>query len=188
MFDSVDADRSEELELNELKKLLKRLLAVAKSADGGQAVADEKARRLRAVAAVYETAHEVTLTLEEGEALRERMRPNGAERSAGVRLGTILSSKGIKIGDVVNTWDKDGGGTVELAEFRTRTKELGLIVDKPSDLDDLFKSRDTDGSGTLELEELKKMLQELQIKAKEADAQEKAQAEKVKSELKPAAR
>ena len=110
------------------------------------------------MAAAYQSAHDVSAALEAGEALREAMRPNGSERTAGQRLGTVLASKNVKIGDVVTSWDKDGDGTIDAAEFSQRVLQLGLIVDRPSDVQDLFASLDDDHSGVLDLSELKEVL------------------------------
>ena len=179
LFDSMDDDHSGSLELGELKVALRKLQREQAAADASAARAIESAEERRTVAEAYKRAMEDTETYERAEA---DLKVRREHTSISSRLGEVLATRNIKIGEVVTKWDKDGDGTVDPKEFRSRIKELGLRAD-PKEVDGLFAELDEDGSGELDIGECKHILKKLQDAAKENAEEIKALAKSV-NELK----
>jgi len=183
LFDKIDADKSNKLEIAELKKLLKKMQAQASGASGDEESAQGRAERLKRTSTAVRAAYDATADLEANQQLLKDMRVDGAARTSGERLGEIMRHRGTKIGEMVSKWDKDSSGGVSKAEFVIRVKEIGLPDEEPLVVA-LFESLDTDKSGQLDTEELKRVLANLQQAAIKANEAEKEQEKKVKEMVK----
>jgi hypothetical protein len=87
----------------------------------------------------YESAHEA---LERGKAFPSIDR----------RVGDGLRARNVKIGELVNGWDDNGGGdgTVDMAEFVSHVRRLG-VMGGDDELEDLFRRVDKSGNGGLDV-------------------------------------
>lgn len=165
IFDEIDRDHSGDLEMNEIKICLKKLLDAYIKMSGGvaatQAAVDrlrrqaEQATRISELIAVYDKS-----VLEEEEALK---------RAVGANLGSLLRKKGLKAADLAAKWGGAKGG-VDKDDFRKQVLALGIQA-KNHEIDDLFKSLDADGGGTLDVEEITKALRTLTDEAENLKAE-----------------
>ena len=95
-------------------------------------------------------------------------------RSAESRLGALLTTRNVKIGDAMRNWDSDGDGSISMGEFAAEITKLGFKSEQPDELDSVFRKLDDDGSGSLDLDELKVALKSLQDEAVNVVKDEKA--------------
>ena len=73
------------------------------------------------------------------------------------QLKDILTRHRIRAIDLFRSWDADGNGLVDAAEFREAVRSLGYDAPR-SDVDALFASFDVDGSGEISFVELDRAL------------------------------
>ena len=123
LYDELDESGDGSLDLGELKVALKKLQDDAGLAAKQGGLVQAHAAGLMKVAEVFESAVADADTLETAEKELEHMKNN---RSSASRLGALLTSRNVKIGDVVRTWDKDGDGSVDQKEFRAHLTKLGF--------------------------------------------------------------
>jgi len=90
-----------------------------------------------------------------------------------LKLGELLRKRTLKIADVLSTWDTDCGGTVDVKEFSTKIKGLGLAAE-PAEMKVLFERLDLDGDGHLTTAEIQISFNELMNAAERAKADAKA--------------
>lgn len=182
LFESLDADKGGSLDLRECRLALKKWQRDASDADGRGASVKRHATQLRQMASELQEAAEVTRVYEAEEEILKQMRGHVPIAS---RLGSTLKGRGVKIGDLVRSWDDDGNGVIDMVEFRGHVLGLGFRAE-PAEVDELFLSLDDDGSGELDLEELKAALKKLQDAAADAALAEVAQVKKVSASKKAA--
>ena len=103
---------------------------------------------------------------EEYEAAEKLLDDERVGLSTSAKLGALLKTRNIKVGDAIQKWDKDGSGSLDMKEFRINIKGLGF-KESDSAIDEVFKALDDDDSGELEMAELKAALTNLQQQAKE---------------------
>ena len=169
-FSSVDTDGGGSLDLPEFKPALKALRDAAFDADAEAASLRIEAAALRERAEVTDACAAATAAVEAAEAQQAELLSNPTiER----RLGAAVVRRNMKIGDLVNKWDKDGDGSVSKAEFRANVLELVKDAQRV-EVDALFDSYDDDGGGDLSLNEMKPTLKKLIDAAQEQDQQVKA--------------
>ena len=123
LYDELDESGDGSLDLGELRVALKKLQDDAGAAAKQGALVQEHAAGLLKVAEAFDLAAVDAEKVEMAEVQLERMKNN---RSAASRLGALLTSRNVKIGDVVRQWDKDGDGSVDPKEFRTHLIKLGF--------------------------------------------------------------
>ena len=88
--------------------------------------------------------------------------------SVDARLGMLLRKKSMKASEIIQRWDPSGDGQIDIFEFRTHVRGLGLDASN-DELDDLFRSLDEDGGGTLDMPEVKHALNTLQEAASSSE-------------------
>ena len=74
----------------------------------------------------------------------------------------------MKASEIISRWDPNGDGEIDMHEFRTNVKSLGLQATN-EEIDTLFRSLDEDGGGSLDMNEIKHALTNLQAAAVAAD-------------------
>lgn len=161
LFESLDLDGGGSLDIRELNAAFVGLKEAARDAIERGDLGRRHATDLRVVCEVYEEADKATSAFEVTEADLQYARES---QSTGSRLGALLKTRNLKIGDVVRAWDRDGTGSVDMKEFRHHVKALGFKA-KDDELDAVFLELDDDGSGALDLDELKTALKKLQDSA-----------------------
>ena len=103
------------------------------------------------------------------------MKRAAAPNSPAMGLATLFKKKNLDVLQVVESWDDDGGGSVDSDEFATKVRQLGL-EGTDAELLDLFQLLDDDNSGELEISELLTAMQwvlKMTSSLKEAKAAEK---------------
>ena len=73
------------------------------------------------------------------------------------QIGGALRKNATRVLDLFRSWDEDGNGNVDRAEFHSAMAKFGLDVPK-KDIDALFSEWDKGGDGSLTLRELQKIL------------------------------
>ena len=180
MFD-LNGDGS--IDSEELRSSLKKLYAEAKKLADNSEMAGKIAAYVLRVAEAFDKAADDAKTYESADAELAYMKDN---RSVESRLGTLLTTRNIKIGDAMRDWDKDGNGEVDLTEFKEQLVKMGFKA-TPDEMTKLFKGLDDDDSGALDIAELKVALKALQSEAVAVVKEEKAKVSAVTA-LKKAAR
>jgi len=170
MFTSLDSDHSGDISMGELKTQLNRMKAEAGARERQTAAAHEKGRRLQEIAELYRDAAEIRRSLDD---LEQATATLENRNSLDLKLGELLRKRTLKIADVLNSWDTDCGGTVDVKEFSTKIKGLGLPAE-PAEMKALFERLDLDGDGQLTTAEIKISFNELMNAAERAKADAKA--------------
>ena len=130
LFDTLDLDKSGELDLTELKTALRRLAKEAQDVDSAaQRHKEESGAQIRAVAAAYKTAAAETAELEAAEDVLANMRHGGGS-GLEAKIGKVLIARNMKVGDILREWDDDNSGTIDAEELHTHLKGLGLNPSK----------------------------------------------------------
>ena len=166
LFDSFDEDRGGTLDIPELRKVLKSLKDAAVGAQREEA---DTRKLVEQVEERLEQSLEVlakTRASEEAEVRLEDLRTN---KGVGARLGVLLVTRNLKVGDLTLAWDSDGLGEVDRAAFRKNVLSIGLVAED-AEIYELFDSLDTDGGGSLDMNEVKHSLKTLQDAASQVDA------------------
>jgi len=158
LFTGFDNDKSEKLELAELKVAVKRALAMAQDVDSRTSDAQVQVN-------MWLEHKKQALELAEQTAEYEEEKQRCAEMKAakGESLMEKLGKKSSTIGEMVQ-WDKDGDGNISLPEFRKWVKAAGFKIDNEA-VDNLYASLDEDKSGEIDFAELKGTLKKLQLAA-----------------------
>ena len=176
IFDSIDVHHDGEVSLPMIMKTLSRLAARVKNADAGAARALEvQGARQRTVAAALNTAASETAALEVAESKGRALRHQATAGSLDVRLGALLRSRNMRVGDVIHDWDDDGDGGIDKKEFVHHIHALGLRDATVADCNALFEQLDEDHSGELDMTELRHALKNLLDAATAAETESKAQ-------------
>ena len=151
-----------------LRKLQKRAVEATRQAEKEDVKISEHAAALRRrsfhAQALLAAMEEAVLAEEQLEELQKGAQP------VVVALAEVLKKKKLKPSELLQSWDDNGDGVIQRAEFHMHIKELGIDA-PPADVDKLFDDIDEDNSGTLELVEIKQMprkLQEASIPAQQA--------------------
>ena len=155
LFETLDVDKSGEIDISELKLALKRLQDAAAQASAQSEQLRASLEDLHARAARAQNVATLTAQSEQVHREKDELRT----KSVGAQLGNILNKKGFKVADLVAKWGGDDG-LIDRAEFRSEVNALGLIG-APADVDALFNSFDDDLSGVLDLKEMKTALKKL---------------------------
>ena len=180
LYDAMDDDGSGALTLLKIKAALQKLQDAADSAQKQSAFVGSRRDGYARIASAFEAAAEETAKVDVAEKELASLRNN---RSVASRLGSLLSLRNIKIGDVMSSWDKDGNGLIDQEEFRTHITKLGFNA-LNDEIDSVFQELDDDGSGELDFDETKVALKKLQwdaastVKAEKDKVAEVAQAKK----------
>ena len=170
-FEVLDADGGGTLELAEMKSALKLLQKRSHAADREKAKILENAEALRANAARLNKVAAVTLESETADARVKEIEDN---QSVEAKLGAALQKRNMKVGEVVQKWDKDGDASISKAEFRKNVEEMGIKATNSkvkNEIENLFDSIDTDRGGELDIEEIKTLFKRLLESAIAAQAE-----------------
>lgn len=165
-FNSMDEDKGGSLDLAELKPALKFLLDSAYDAEAEAEALRRRAEECRAKAAQIEEAAKATEAAEKAEASVVELK-SAITGPPAVQLGKIITSRNLKVSDIIIKWDPSNDGSVDKKEFRENVKELGVKA-SDDEIDALFDSLDEDGGGSLGAPELKLALVNLMNDAKAA--------------------
>ena len=145
------ASGSGDLDLNELKLALKALKQQAAIAEQTRRRVQHTAEQLRAKAARYEEASNLTIEYERAAAMLSTMR---AELPLEAQLGSILRGpKGSRVNDMIHQRG-DESGEISRSAFRAEVTALGVVVSN-EELDHLFNRIDQDSDGYLDAAELR---------------------------------
>ena len=154
IYDEMDVDGSGLLDMGEFKKALKKMQADTTNVDQREGVQRRRATQKRALAQAFRDAMDETADYEKSVAMLAKLR---ASQDASSKLGELIKSKGIKVSDLVRTWDEDetgaGAGVIDRREFRVHVRKVGLDA-TDAELDQLFDVLDDDGSEALDPKEL----------------------------------
>ena len=175
LYDSMDLDGSGNLDIGEMKEALKGLQSDLKGVRQQNKRRLEYVADLRAVAALYQASIEDAEGYQIAKLQAERMKRAAAPNSPAMGLATLFKKKNLDVLQVVESWDDDGGGSVDSDEFATKVRQLGL-EGTDAELLDLFQLLDDDNSGELEISELLTAMQwvlKMTSSLKEAKAAEK---------------
>jgi Ca2+-binding EF-hand superfamily protein len=149
LYDSLDVDGSGELDLDEMKQALERLKDDLSSALARRAKYQVFAHRRRKVANAITEAIEATEIYEEERAKLDTLKRG----TAAARLGMLLKNKSMKVSELVAQWDTDGNNRIDLDEFRTKARALGLEGTQ-DELAECFAELDVAGHGSLGLQDM----------------------------------
>ena len=170
LYESLDEDGSGSLDINEMKTALKQMKEAERDVKGRFARKAAYVERLRQAAAKFGEAVAVT-QVSEAEQERLQMMRGGTTAS---RLGELLKFRNVKVADVVNSWDEDRSGALDMDEFRQHVTALNFRA-TGEELDALFRQIDVKQKGALEIDEVLQAFKTLQEAASTAKKDEKAQ-------------
>ena len=158
LFMELDADGSGELSPTEIVEGVVLFRKNAKEAKEKAQKAEANAAHWRARAACAEKAAETVRRYEDAKLEIERIKN---EPSAESRLAEMFRKKNLKPMDMMQQFDDDKNGAIDLSEFISNIRRMGLEAVSDEDLGRIFASFDSDGSGTLDLKELQTNLHKL---------------------------
>ena len=162
-FDSLDDDKSGELEYKELNMMLRKdhKAAVALKRSRAIDVADDSYARTsfnrKHSNSNYQSAKLAALPP------MTKLDPKGG--SIADQLTSILAENQVKLIDLFREWDEDGDGAISAKEFRKAVAALGYDAPK-KDINAAFKALDDSGDGLIEYGELKAALSKHSKKGK----------------------
>jgi len=166
LFGSLDADGGGTLDADELTVAMRRFHDEATTQQAAEVVLRGRIAFLRTRMASVVEVQQQTAAAEEADAGVLRLESN---RLLDGRLGRAIGGKGLRLGDLVNTWEATNG-EVSVKQFRRNVRTL--VPDaEAEETDILFASLDADGGGTLDLDEIKDALAPLKEAAHEADSE-----------------
>jgi Ca2+-binding EF-hand superfamily protein len=157
LFESLDEDGGGTLDLAEIRSALKRLHTAAVIGAKEAAEVRSKIERIQEVQTLASEALEITLTVEKATMGVEELSSN---LSVSARMGAQIIAKRLKPADVVQKFDANGDGKLDMGEFRQNVKALGVQAES-SEIDQLFNSLDTNNSGSLDMGQIKVALKTL---------------------------
>ena len=116
------------------------------------------------VAMLTAAALEETCRQFEEKALAEEAKLDVKKKPMSIKLGEALQAQGIKLSELIRSWDPNGDGDVSKMEFRQNVRKL---INKPDvkEVDALFDTMDEDKGGSLDTSELKAALKKWQTDA-----------------------
>ena len=155
-----------DLGMSELKAALKKLQDAANQAAADSVAAVKAAEFLGARLEVVEAAVAAT---QAWEASQKEMAALREHKTLDVRLGAVLAAKGMKVVDLVRSWDKSGDGAIDKKEFVDNVLRLKIEAER-GEIEELFDSLDEDHGGELSTDEIKVALRTLQDRAEAAEA------------------
>lgn len=169
LFDSLDLNRSGELDQTETKLALKKLEEGATSAVAESTASHRRIEELRRRAAEVQVVADVTQASEA--AALELLQAKGASISAA--LGAILKKKGrdAVLQQMEKSWPSGAIGPDAFAKH-VGQQGLGLRATRP-ELDTLFRSLDLHGNGSIDVADMKAMVQPLMDSADQQAAKVK---------------
>lgn len=157
LFMELDVDGSGELSPTEIVEGVVLFKKNAKEAKEETQKAEASAAHWRARAACAEKAAEAVRRYEDAKLEIERIKN---EPSAESRLAEMFRKKNLKPMDMMQQFDNDKNGAIDLTEFMFNIRKMGLEA-SDEDLGRIFASFDSDGSGTLDLKELQTNMHKL---------------------------
>ena len=158
LFMELDVDGSGELSPSEIVEGVVLFKKNAKEAKEKTQKAEANAAHWRARAACAEKAAEAVRRYEDAKLEIERIKN---EPSAESRLAEMFRKKNLKPMDMMQQFDDDKNGAIDLSEFISNIRRMGLEAVSDEDLGRIFASFDSDGSGTLDLKELQTNMHKL---------------------------
>lgn len=163
VFDEMDADGGGTLDVDEMRDALKKF---AREASDFVARSDVIKQQM---SFFTQRKNNVQQALDAITALEDVNKATStADLSIDARLGSLLKRKSMKASEIISRWDPNGDGEIDMHEFRTNVKSLGLQATN-EEIDTLFRSLDEDGGGSLDMNEIKHALTNLQAAAVAAD-------------------
>jgi Ca2+-binding EF-hand superfamily protein len=157
LFMELDGDGSGELDPSEIVEGVVLFKKNAKEAKEKTQKAEANAAHWRARAACAEKAAEAVRRYEDAKLEIERIKN---EPSAESRLAEMFRKKNLKPMDMMQQFDNDKNGAIDLSEFMFNIRKMGLEA-SDEDLGRIFASFDSDGSGTLDMKELQTNMHKL---------------------------
>jgi len=156
VFESLDDDKSGNLEYKELNEMLRKGVG-AERAKANLKRAPRQADRSRG-AKVSAKETNVNYMTSRAAALPPMVKLDASgEVTIEEQLFEILKEHQVKLIDLFREWDDDGNGALDKKELRKSIAALGYDAPK-KDIDAFFDSVDTDKSGWIEYHELKAAL------------------------------
>jgi Ca2+-binding EF-hand superfamily protein len=165
LFAGLTEDTSSGVEVKAVRRALSKLKETAMRDQQRSVMLNEAASELHDRARRTREVAVATRESEDADARLEGLRTN---KTLGARLGAVLKSRNMKVGDLVRGWDPSGNGEVDKSEFRGHVRSL---VDdaETAEIDALFESLDEDGGGSLDLDEIRHALKKLLEQSIKAD-------------------
>lgn len=157
LYAEMDADKSGDLDITEMKEAVSAFKKHAAEAKQSTEEAESKSAYWRERAEQTKTAAEVVEKFEKARVKLERMKN---EPSAEARLAGLLTKKNLKPGDLLAQMDQNQNGSVDVGEFSSTLKKLGLEA-SDEELGRIFSSLDKDGGGSLDMGELRSSVKNL---------------------------
>ena len=162
------------LQQRERQANAERRIAMAQRQNSGFSLEQKRAAELRKQQSVQRHIETVRLMRRDGSARLKRSEPHERRNPDGVpkilaglgedgdvagALREWLAKNASKVMNLFKTWDIDGSGTIDKAEFRRAMRALGLQA--PGEYIDLiFDEFDQDGGGDIEFKELNRLLRQ----------------------------
>ena len=136
LYESVDFDGSDALDMKEIKTAVETWKAEAVNAIELAAFHKIIVASKRTVAEAFRTAADVTALYEAEQREHEALR----EGTLAYRLGSLLKQKNVKVAEVVSHWSTDANGSIPLGEFVQQATLLGLKTKDEEEMRTFYKN------------------------------------------------
>ena len=166
LFDKLDSDKGGELDIEEIKRALKRLQEASAAASQEREGVLQKADALKRRAELALRAAQITREHE----VASQLAQEAAAKLVIIKLGAIVKKMvGDKIGEAIDRWKTSKDGRIDKATFAVGVSNLGLQAPRP-EINSIFISLLAPGRKDLDVQEVKAGLRQFATEEAEASA------------------